>query len=245
MTDGVDRADDDATLLARHVAGDQEAFGLLVNRHRDRLWAVALRTLGDREEAADALQDALVSAFRAAAGFQGRSAVTTWLHRIVVNACLDRARRTATRRTTPLDEDPQRLNTLVGAAEPADSPVVRAELHRELTTALAALPVEQRAALVLVDMQGYPVAEAAELLGVAVGTVKSRCARGRARLLPLVRHLRENDGGTGVSRETAGAPGSAPPPRPDAPGNPKGPRTVTGTGPSAGRTILEGDASTR
>ncbi|MFF4923722.1 RNA polymerase sigma factor SigM [Kitasatospora sp. NPDC001261] len=241
-------ADDDAALLARHVAGDPAAFGLLVDRHRDRLWAVALRTLGDREEAADALQDALVSAFRAAAGFQGRSAVTTWLHRIVVNACLDRARRSATRRTTPLDDDPQRLDTLVGAAEPADSPVVRAELHRELTAALAELPAEQRAALVLVDMQGYPVAEAAELLGVPVGTVKSRCARGRARLLPLVRHLREPD----VSRETPPAPGSAPPRR-DTPGNPKRPGSVTGTGPSTGtgtgqstgRTMLEGDVSTR
>ncbi|HJD81363.1 RNA polymerase sigma factor SigM [Kitasatospora aureofaciens] len=249
-------ADDDAALLARHVAGDPQAFGQLVNRHRDRLWAVALRTLGDREEAADALQDALVSAFRAAPGFQGRSAVTTWLHRIVVNACLDRARRSATRRTTPLDDDPQRLDSLVGTAEPADSPVVRAEVHRELTAALAELPVEQRAALVLVDMQGYPVAEAAELLGVPVGTVKSRCARGRARLLPLVRHLRETDGARqDVSRETPGrgapgrrapgSPGTAPPPRHDAQGNPTGPRTVTGTGPSTGRTMLEGDASTR
>ncbi|WP_326846611.1 RNA polymerase sigma factor SigM [Streptomyces kaniharaensis] len=237
-------ADDDATLLARHVAGDPDAFGLLVNRHRDRLWAVALRTLGDREEAADALQDALVSAFRAAAGFQGRSAVTTWLHRIVVNACLDRARRSSTRRTTPLDDDPQRLDTLVGSAEPADSPVVRAEVHREVTAALAELPADQRAALVLVDMQGYPVAEAAELLGVPVGTVKSRCARGRARLLPLVRHLREGSGESDVSRETAPVRGSAPPRR-SAPGNPKGGRTVTGTGPDTGRTILEGDASTR
>lgn len=244
-------ADDDATLLARHVAGDPDAFGQLVNRHRDRLWAVALRTLGDREEAADALQDALVSAFRAAPGFQGRSAVTTWLHRIVVNACLDRARRSATRRTSPLDDDPQRLDTLVGSAEPADSPVVRAEVHREVAAALAELPADQRAALVLVDMQGYPVAEAAELLGVPVGTVKSRCARGRARLLPLVRHLREGDGGD-VPRGTASVQGAAPPRRMAAgngpgnePGNPSGARTVTGTGPDNGRTILEGDASTR
>lgn len=140
MADGTDPADDDAALLARHVAGDRDAFGLLVDRHRDRLWAVALRTLGDREEAADALQDALVSAFRSAHTFQGRSAVTTWLHRIVVNACLDRARRAATRRTKALDDDPQRLDALVGSAEPADSPVVRAELHRELTAALAELP---------------------------------------------------------------------------------------------------------
>ncbi|GAA2134503.1 RNA polymerase sigma factor SigM [Kitasatospora kazusensis] len=194
----------DPELLARHTAGDPDAFGLLVQRHRDRLWAVAVRTLGDREEAADALQDALVSAFRAAHTFEGRSAVTTWLHRIVVNACLDRARRTATRRTGSLDEDPQRLDTLLGSAEPADTQVVRAELRREVTDALAALAPEQRAALVLVDMQGYPVAEAAEVLGVAVGTVKSRCARGRAKLLPLVRHLRA--GGPEDSRETPARP---------------------------------------
>lgn len=241
-------ADDDATLLARHVAGDPDAFGVLVHRHRDRLWAVALRTLGDREEAADALQDALVSAFRAAPRFEGRSAVTTWLHRIVVNACLDRVRRSASRRTTPLDEDPRRLDALVGSAEPADSPVERAEVQREVTAALAELPAEQRAALVLVDMQGYPVAEAAELLGVPVGTVKSRCARGRARLLPLVRHLREpSDGSAEPSGPDVprGTPRGTPSPRPAARGNPTGPRTVTGTGQDTGRTILEGDVSPR
>src|SRR5215469_17831122 len=74
----------DNELLRRHVAGDGEAFGKLFLRHKDRLWAVALRTLGDAEEAADALQDAMISAFRQASGFRGDSAVTTWLHRIVV-----------------------------------------------------------------------------------------------------------------------------------------------------------------
>jgi RNA polymerase sigma-70 factor (ECF subfamily) len=84
---------DDTALLHAHVQGDPRAFGELFHRHRDRLWAVALRTTGDREEAADALQDALLSAYRAAERFRGDSAVTTWLHRIVVNACLDRLRR--------------------------------------------------------------------------------------------------------------------------------------------------------
>ena len=213
-TDG--DGDGDAALLARHVAGDRDAFGLLVRRHRDRLWAVALRTLGDREEAADALQDALVSAFRSAHTFQGRSAVTTWLHRIVVNACLDRARRTATRRTGPLGDDPQRIDRLVGSSEAADRPLVRAEVRREVTAALDALPLEQRTALVLVDMQGYPVAEAAELLGVPVGTVKSRCARGRARLLPLVRHLKESAPG-GDPEPVNGPAATARPPEPTRP----------------------------
>src|SRR6059036_3736179 len=94
----------DRELLARHVAGDPDAFGEIVRRHRDRLWAVALRTLGDREDAADAVQDALVSAFRAAHTFRGQSAVTTWLHRITVNACLDRARKADTRRTAPVSD---------------------------------------------------------------------------------------------------------------------------------------------
>ena len=83
----------DQELLSAHVQGDPEAFNELVRRHRDRLWAVALRTTGDPEEAADALQDGLISAFRNAAGFRGDSAVTTWLHRVVVNASLDRLRR--------------------------------------------------------------------------------------------------------------------------------------------------------
>ncbi|HZM80697.1 MAG TPA: sigma-70 family RNA polymerase sigma factor, partial [Candidatus Limnocylindrales bacterium] len=80
----------DSELLLAHAEGDPEAFAQLFRRHRDRLWAVALRTTGDREEAADALQDALIATFRRAGSYRGDAAVTTWLHRIVVNACLDR-----------------------------------------------------------------------------------------------------------------------------------------------------------
>ncbi|MEU8958930.1 RNA polymerase sigma factor SigM [Streptomyces sp. NPDC048518] len=194
----------DKDLLARHVAGDKDAFGEIVRRHRDRLWAVALRTLGDREEAADAVQDALVSAYRAAHTFRGQSAVTTWLHRITVNACLDRARKAASRKTSPID-DAERLEQLLEPEESAAAPVERGDLHRELVEALGTLPPEQRAALVLVDMQGYPVAEAADLLDVPTGTVKSRCARGRARLLPLLTHLRtEPPPGNGDDGAAAG-----------------------------------------
>ncbi|MFC8874070.1 RNA polymerase sigma factor SigM [Streptomyces ardesiacus] len=179
----------DQDLLARHVQGDPDAFGELVRRHRDRLWAVALRTLGDREEAADAVQDALVSAYRAAHTFRGQAAVTTWLHRITVNACLDRARKAASRKTAPTD-DTERLDQLLEPHESASAPAERNDLHRQLLGALSTLPADQRAALVLVDMQGYPVAEAARILDVPTGTIKSRCARGRARLLPLLTHLR-------------------------------------------------------
>ncbi|MFD4724783.1 RNA polymerase sigma factor SigM [Streptomyces seoulensis] len=193
----------DDELLARHVQGDPDAFGEIVRRHRDRLWAVALRTLGDREEAADAVQDALVSAYRAAHTFRGQSAVTTWLHRITVNACLDRIRKAASRKTAPVD-DPERLEQLLEPHESASAPAERNDLHRQLLEALGTLPAEQRAALVLVDMQGYPVAEAARVLDVPTGTVKSRCARGRARLLPLLTHLRPGAGDDGGKEPAAG-----------------------------------------
>lgn len=182
----------DAELLTAHVDGDPEAFGLLFARHRDRLWAVALRTLRDPDDAADALQDAMISAFRRASSWRGDAAVTTWLHRVVVNACLDRVRHEKIRTADPLPDDLEsRLRTPEGApVDPAAAAV--ADERRELVlAALAELPAEQRAALVLVDMEGYPVAEVAVMLDCAVGTVKSRCARGRARLAPLLGVLRE------------------------------------------------------
>lgn len=199
---------DDKALLRAHVAGDRDAFGELFRRHRDRLWAVALRTIGDREEAADALQDALISAYRAAGRFRGDAAVTTWLHRIVVNACLDRIRRHTARPTVPLPD--------TGPREPA-APDEIGDRDTALTVheALAELPDEQRAALVLLDIEGYSVAEVARILDIAEGTVKSRCARGRARLAVALGHLRA-DGGTRqpVVRNpggVAGVPSQSPP----------------------------------
>ncbi|MER5620841.1 RNA polymerase sigma factor SigM [Streptosporangium sp. NPDC002544] len=175
----------DAELLTRHLAGDPHAFSEIVKRHRDRMWAVALRTLGDPDEAADAVQDAFVSAYRKAGSFRGEAAVTTWLHRIVVNACLDRMRRKSVR---PVADD-----ELVEAAE-RDTPMLdqtaEREVSMEVSAALKLLPSDQRAALVLVDMMGYSIEDAAQVLEVPSGTVKSRCARGRAKLAPILSHLR-------------------------------------------------------
>jgi RNA polymerase sigma-70 factor, ECF subfamily len=183
----------DAELLAAHVAGDPDAFGLLFARHRDRLWAVALRTMGNPHDAADGLQDGLVAAYRRAGTFRGDAAVTTWLHRVVVNACLDRIRAAKVRRTEALpdDLDEQRDRgstvTATGASDDPEQAAILDERRRALLAALATLPAEQRAALVLVDMEGHSVAEAASMLECAEGTVKSRCARGRDRLATLLR----------------------------------------------------------
>ena len=189
-------APSDADLLRAHVDGDPDAFAELVRRHRDRLWAVAMRTIGDREEAADAVQDALLSAHRSAARFRGDSMVTTWLHRIVVNACLDRIRRRQAHPPVPLPDGSHSDDGIRTGPEPA-APVQDHDTALVVRQALAELPAEQRAALVLVDVQGYPVAEAAEILGVAEGTIKSRCARGRARMALSLGHLRRGDDGHG------------------------------------------------
>ena len=183
-----DRSDQE--LLAAHVAGDAEAFGELFGRHRDRLWAIAVRTMGNRDDAADGLQDGLVAAYRRAGTYRGDAAVTTWLHRVVVNACLDRLRAAKVRRTEPLPDglEDSRGSVAVATSEiddPADH-LARREQRDLVLAALATLPDEQRAALVLVDMEGYPVAEAAEILDCAVGTVKSRCSRGRTRLAEVL-----------------------------------------------------------
>src|SRR3984885_15453969 len=200
----------DQELLRRHVAGDTDAFGELFRRHRDRLWAVALRTVCDPEEAADALQDAMVSAFRRAGDFRGESAVTTWLHRIVVNASVDRLRRRAARPVTSAGDEETFEALWAHDADPAPAVAVRLDVD----AALRMLPPQQRAALVVVDMLGFSVADAAAILDTSPGTVKSRCARARARLLPYVAHLRgdggrsEVTGGSGATEESGAAGGN-------------------------------------
>lgn len=173
-----DGGPDDRRLLADHLAGDPEAFATLLRRHRDRLWAVALRTTGDPDDAADALQDALISALRGAAGFRGDAAVTTWLHRIVVNACLDRLRRRQARPWIPLEG-----REVAGQRDDHGATLTRLDL----LAALSRLPEPQRVALILIDLEDLPVSEVAQILDVPEGTVKSRCSRARTAMAALLR----------------------------------------------------------
>jgi RNA polymerase sigma-70 factor (ECF subfamily) len=168
----------DRELLSAHCAGDPDSFGELFRRHRDQMWALALRTTHDPELAADAVQEAFISAFRGADSFRGEAAVTTWLHRIVVNSCLDRLRRIKPVVHLP-DAD---LSVLADTRDHHHSVDVRIDIR----AALERLPEGQRMALILVDMHGLKIAEAAGILNVAEGTVKSRCARGRAAMVPLL-----------------------------------------------------------
>jgi RNA polymerase sigma-70 factor (ECF subfamily) len=166
----------DGELLAAHVAGDRYAFEELFYRHQRRLHRLARLTSRDPEDAADALQEAMLSVHRSAGSFRHDATVTSWLHRIVVNACLDRRRRNKTYPTTVLDDD----------AYPVADRTAQVDTAVLVQRALMRLPAEQRAAVVTVDMHGYSVADTARMLGIAEGTVKSRCARARSRLAALL-----------------------------------------------------------
>lgn len=164
----------DEQLLAAHVAGDRFAFEELFNRYQPQLYQLARITIRCPDDARDALQDAMLSAHCAAPKFRHDCSVSSWLYRIVVNACLDRLRRHKARPTTPLEG--------IAAASSIGDPATAVDTAIVVERALMCLPIEQRAAIVAVDMQGFSVAEAARLLGIPEGTVKSRRARARRRL---------------------------------------------------------------
>jgi RNA polymerase sigma-70 factor (ECF subfamily) len=168
----------DGELLAAHASGDRYAFDELFHRHHRQLHRLARRTSRTPEDAADALQDAMLSVHRTAGSFRHDAAVGSWLHRIVVNACLDRLRRNNAHPTAALDGD----------AYPVADRTAQVDTTVVVQRALTRLPAAQRAAVVAVDMHGYSIAEAARALGIAEGTVKSRRARARARLAVLLGH---------------------------------------------------------
>jgi RNA polymerase sigma-70 factor (ECF subfamily) len=174
-----DRAEQDATLVERYLTGDVAAFDELMRAHQDRVFAICLRMLRDRDAALDATQETFITVFRKADRFAGRSAFSTWLYRVAVNTCYDAARRDRRRRTEALrDVDP--------ADAAARDALDAAELRPDLERALAAVPPEFRAAVVLADVEGLGLQTVAEVLGVPVGTVKSRVFRGRRILAQIL-----------------------------------------------------------
>jgi RNA polymerase sigma-70 factor, ECF subfamily len=181
----------DAELLAAHVAGDRYAFEELFHRHHRQLHRLARLSSRSPEDAAEALQDAMLSAHRSAGSFRQDAAVSSWLYRIVVNACLDRLRRAKAQPTAPLDD-----------IYPVADQTSQVETAILVQRALMRLPVEQRAAVVAVDMQGYSITDTAKMLGVAEGTVKSRCARARARLAVLLGYLKPGTASETVNHRT-------------------------------------------
>jgi RNA polymerase sigma-70 factor (ECF subfamily) len=191
---------DDKQLLELHLSGDPNAFDQLFMRHKDRLWFVALRVTSNREDAADAVQEAMLNAYRKADTFRGDSAVSTWLHRITVNAALDRIAKRNKQPIISLDDE----TNVVEPTAPHDASFSQVEANVEITTALGQISEERRAVVVLVDLYGYPLADAANTLNIPVGTAKSRLFRGRGDLAKLLQHMLPNVQRGGVVDEPTG-----------------------------------------
>lgn len=179
-------ADPDREVLARVAAGDTEAFGLLVERHQERLLRLCDRMLGDAEEARDAAQEVFLKAFRNAGAFRPRGQVYTWLYRIAVNHCLNKLRRRKLVRFLGLEgeageESAPGLDPRDPAPDPAAALAARRR-WRATREAIAALPPSQRAVLVLAKFEGLSYKEIAAVLGITLGAVESRLFRAVRRL---------------------------------------------------------------
>ena len=190
----------DEHLVKRFLAGDAGAFTELVGRHERRVYALCVRILGDRDDAADASQDAFLMVVRKLDQFRGDAAFSTWLHRVTVNVCYDHLRSAKRRPLLHRVDDDRPLETGPPIPDHADAV---ADAH-DVAAGLAAVPEDFRIALVLADIQDLPYDEIARVLDVPVGTVKSRVHRGRvalARAMGLAGEPREPEQPSTTSQE--------------------------------------------
>ena len=184
LADPVQRRD--LILLERARAGDLDAFNDLVDCYQDHLWSLVVRMVPDRDQAADAVQEAFFSAYRNMASFRGGS-VRSWLSRICVNAAMDAQRARKRRPFSPYPElEDDTWQPPAGDEADPERLALTAERSRALDQALALITSDQRNAIVLFDIEGYDYTEIAALTGVSLGTVKSRIHRGRLALRLLL-----------------------------------------------------------
>ena len=173
---------DELKLIERAKIGDRDSFEYLVKLHEKNVYNLALKLLKNREDAQDCMQEAMIRIYRALSGFKGQSSFSTWVYRITMNTCLDELRRRKARKSTSLDN---LLDSGWSPSDETDTPerhAVQSEQRRTIERAIADLPEDMRAAIVLRDIQGLAYDEIASALDVNVGTVKSRISRGRERL---------------------------------------------------------------
>jgi len=169
-------------LIERASGGDPSAFNRLMEVHERRMYAVALRMCGNREDAQDCLQEAMLRIYRSISGFKGQSSFGTWVYRITMNTCLDELRRKKNKQNTSLDG---LLDTGWSPQDESASPekhAVQSETRRVLHQAIQDLPEDMRSAIVLRDIHGLSYEEIAQALDINVGTIKSRISRGRDKL---------------------------------------------------------------
>jgi RNA polymerase sigma factor (sigma-70 family) len=184
-------AEEERRLIDMAQRGEVESFNALVRLYEGRVYNLCYRMLGDADSAADAAQDAFLSAFRNLRSFRGGS-FRSWLLRIATNTCYDVLRVRKRRPTISLDieadgDDDSSPLQIADTAEAPDDFALRRELAAAIQRGLADLPEEQRLILILSDIQGLAYEEIAEVTGANLGTVKSRLSRGRARLRDILK----------------------------------------------------------
>jgi RNA polymerase sigma-70 factor (ECF subfamily) len=186
----------EAALILDAQHGDLEAFNRLVLAYQDVLYNTALRIMGDEARAADATQDAFISAYRNITAYRGGS-FKGWLMRTVTNACYDELRRQKRRPSVPLEptnNDDEEMESPRWLMDPSMSPEQKFEadeLEHAIQHCLNALPTDFRTVVVLADIQGMDYAEVAGIASVPLGTIKSRLARARGRLRECLQGFRE------------------------------------------------------
>ncbi len=171
--------------MAAAQDGDRGALDTLLRRHHDRLYALCRRVTGNDADGADACQEALIAIVRALDRFDGRSSFSTWAYRVATNACLDELRRRRRRPEPGLPSDEGLFGGGGGGGAGGD-PFSGVDTRVAVDAALIGLGPEYRVAVVLRDLCGLAYSEIAEVLGVPIGTVRSRIARGRSALIPFL-----------------------------------------------------------
>lgn len=182
-------ADDETQLIERAKAGDGAAAAEIVERFQHRIYTLCVRLLGNRDDAEELTQETLVKALTGLERFDGRASLSTWLHRIATNACYSRMRsdkvRTRGRVAWPEIGEP----TAASRVQRSDAGVDASQRRRDVAAALEGLQSEHRVVLVLRDVQGLEYEQLAEVLGVPVGTIKSRLFRARVALREAIEAL--------------------------------------------------------
>lgn len=177
---------EDELMLRRAKQGDPAAFEQLVTPHEAMLWRTCWHLMGNTEDAKDALQETMLKAWRAIGGYRGDASLATWLYRVAVSCCTDMQRKQKLRRTESMDA---MRETGFDPADQTPGPEVQTEQkerREQLRRALNQLPEEMRTVLILTCVDGRSYEETAEALGIALGTVKSRCNRARAKLAEIL-----------------------------------------------------------
>ncbi len=172
----------DVDLATRHTYGDPEAFEEVYERFGALIYGIARRMSGDATLAEDLSQEILIRVFRHLGSFRGKSSLKTWIYRIAINSCRSRLGRRARRGRSWVDIEDDTFDAMPAPTEATDARLIRREASEVLEAALSRLPVAFREAVVLRDIHDLPYEEIAKILGVRIGTVRSRIARGRDRL---------------------------------------------------------------